>query len=135
MSVNLQSFPAPHNHVYLLKTAVATVTHGSKRAQTNLLFDEGSQRSFVTKALANALKLQPYRKEDINLFSFGAKCQLSHQVEVAMVNLLIKNGDAVLLSVLVVPHIATPLQNTVSVSVTRLSHLHDLPPAYCRKGV
>ena len=130
MSVNLQSFPAPHNHVCLLKTAVATVTHGSKHAQTNLLFDEGSQRSFVTKALANALKLQPYCKEDINLSSFGAKCQLSHQVEVAMVNLLTKNGDAVPLSVLVIPHIATPLQNTVSVNVTHLSHLHDLQLAH-----
>ena len=104
----------------------ATVTHG----QTNLLFDEGSQRSFVTKALPNALKLQPYHKEDINLSSFGANCQLSRQVEVAMVNFLTNNGDAVPLSVLVVPHIATPLQNTVSISVTRLLHLRDLQLAH-----
>ena len=115
MSVNLQSSPASHNHVCLLKTAVATVTHGNKHAQANLLFDEGSQRLFVTKALANSLELQPYHRENINLSSFGAKCQLSRQVDVGMVNLLTKSGDAVPLSVLVVPQIATPLQNTTSI--------------------
>ena len=91
MSVNLRSSPASHNHMCLLKTAVAIVTHRNKHAQANLLFDEGSQRSFVTKALTNSLEL--YRREDINLSSFGAKCQLSHQVDIAMVNLLTKSGD------------------------------------------
>ena len=85
---------------------------------------------FVTKALANALELQPYRREDINLSSFGAKCQFSRQVDVAMVNLLTKSEDVVPLSVLVVPNIATPLQNTASISVTHLSHLRDLQLAH-----
>ena len=42
------SAPSPQNTVCLLKTAVATITNGSKHTRANLLFDEGSQRSFIT---------------------------------------------------------------------------------------
>ena len=56
----------------MLKTAIATVTHGSDHALANVLFDEGSQRSFVTKALVNTLELQPYQQENINFSTFGA---------------------------------------------------------------
>ena len=55
---------------------------------------------------------------------FGAKYQLNSQVAVAMVNLLTKIGDTVLLSVLVLPRNAIPLQNT-SISVNNLTYLHD----------
>ena len=129
MSVNLQSSPAPHHHVCLLKTTVVTVTHGSNHASANVLFDEGSLRSFVTKSLANTLKLKSCQKEDINLSTFGANYQLSHQVDIAMVNLLTKGGDTVLLSFLVVPCIATPLQNT-RINLDHLIHLHDLQLAH-----
>ena len=71
------------------------LTHGSNHALANVLFDEGSQRSFVTKALANTLELQPYQQENINLLTFRANCQLNHQVDVTMVNLLTKSGDTV----------------------------------------
>ena len=116
MSVNLPLSSTPENNMCLLKTAVATVTHGSRSAKANLLFDEGSQRSFITQNLANTLGLQPYRREDINLSSFGAQCQLSRQVEVAIINFLTKNGEAISLSVLVVPCIAKPLKNATSIS-------------------
>lgn len=107
MSVNLQSSPVLHNHVCLLKTAMATVIHGNK---ANLLFNEGSQKSSVSKTLENTLELQPYHREDVT--SFGASTE-SPQVNVAMVNLLTKSGDTVPLSVLV-SQIATPLQNMTS---------------------
>ena len=115
------------NSVCLLKTVVATVTHGSRSATANLLFDEGSQRSFITQDLVNSLELQPYQCEDINISSFGANCHLSHQIDVAMINLLTNDGQAILLSVLVVPRIATPMQNTASISVThvQLPHLQN----------
>ena len=46
------TIPTPQNSVCLLKTAVATVTNGEKRTKANLLFDEGSQKSFITEDLA-----------------------------------------------------------------------------------
>ena len=47
-----------------------------------------------------------------------------------MINLLTNDGPAIQLSVLVVPHIATPLQNTVSINVTHMPHLQNLQLAH-----
>jgi len=118
------------NSVCLLKTAIATISHGSRTATANLLFDEGSQRLFITQALATSLALKPMQHEDVSISSFGANCNLSRQVGVAMINLLTSDGQAVPLSVLLVPRIATPLQNTTSISVACLPHLHNLQLAH-----
>ena len=118
------------NSVCLLNTAIATVSHGSRTATANLLFDEGSQRSFITQALATSLASKPMQHEDINISSFGANCNLSRQVGVAMINLLTSDGQTVPLSVLVVPRIATPLQNITSISVACLPHLQNLQLAH-----
>ena len=42
----------------LLKTDVAKVTSGIYTDDVNILFDEGAQRSFVTRELADKLHLQ-----------------------------------------------------------------------------
>jgi len=95
-----------------------------------VLLDEGSQRSFITKELASSLALKPKQFEDVNISSFGANCNLNQQLGVAMINLLTGDGQAVPLSVLVVPRIATPLQNTASISVACLPHLQNLQLAH-----
>jgi len=48
----------------------------------------------------------------------------------ACVNVKTRSGELLPISALVVPIIATPLRNTVTVNVTQLPHLHDLPLAY-----
>ena len=95
-----------------------------------MLFDEGSQRSFITEELANTLAVQSYHKEDITVSSFGAQCQLNHQVNVAVVNLITMTGQSIPLTMLVVPRIATPLQNIVTFNVAHLPHLHNLSLAH-----
>ena len=47
-----------------------------------------------------------------------------------MINLLANDRHAILLSVLFVPRIATPLQNTTSISITHLPHLQNLQLAH-----
>lgn len=129
---------SPKNSACLLKTAIATITNGKKRTRANLLFDEGSQRSFITQDLAKTLALQPCCKEDITVSSFGAQCQLNRQMAVAVINLQTLSAHTIPLTVLVVPHIATPIQNTMNANVTRLPHLQNLtlsPPFDCRQRV
>ena len=124
---------APQNSVCLLKTAVATVlyvTNGVKRTKANLLFDEGSQKSFITEDLAKVLALRPLYKEDITVSTFGAQRQLNHLVSVAKISLLTLSVQPIPITVLVVPRIATPLQNTVTLCVTRLPHLQSLTLAH-----
>ena len=76
------------------------------------------------------MALQPHHKEDITIASFGAQRQFSKQVNVAVVNLVTLTGQTIPLTVLVVPHIATPLQNTVTFDVADLPHLQKLPLAH-----
>ena len=114
----------------LLKTAIAAVSSNNVEAVTNILFDEGLQRSFIIRELADTLSLQPTRKEDICITSFGAKTPLSQKSEVALVNLKTKSGRLVPLSVLIVPDIAVPLRNITNERVSQLPYLKGLPLAH-----
>ena len=52
----------------LLKTAVATISSPTHlKTEANILFDKGSQRSFLTQELADLFALKPYKKEKIAL--------------------------------------------------------------------
>ena len=51
--------PHAKNQLCLFKTAVAIVLDGSRTVIANLLFDEGSQPSFITQGLAICLTLKP----------------------------------------------------------------------------
>ena len=62
--------------------------------------------------------------------SLGSTCPSSHTLDTVIVNLLTKNGETLQLSVLVLPFIATPLQNTCCVSVANSPYLHDLQLAH-----
>jgi len=86
----------------VLKTAVATIKHGPNHTRANLLFNDGLQRSFITKSLATTLALQPHRKEDITISSFGAQRQLSKQINVAVIHLVTLTGQIILMTVLMV---------------------------------
>ena len=124
------TLPLQQNNVCLLKTAIATVVHGSRKAEAKILLDEGSQRSFVIQDLAKSLALQPSSRERINISSFGATYPTSRTLDVANLNLLTRHGEAVQLSVLIVLFIAAPLQNTFSISIASLPHLCGLQLAH-----
>ena len=124
------TLPPQRNNVCLLKTAVATVSNGRRNAEAYVLLDEGSQRSFITSDLAKILELQPSGQETINISHFGATHPANQVLDVATINLLTKSGETVQLSVLIIPFIATPLQNTISYSVTTLPHLQGLQLAH-----
>ena len=45
----------------------------STEIKTNILFDEGSQYSFLTKDLTDTLFLQPIQRDDIYISLLGSK--------------------------------------------------------------
>ena len=118
------------DRICLLKIEIAAISSNNVEDETNILFDEGSQRSFITRELADTLSLQPTRKEDICITSFGARTPLSQRLEVALVNLKTKSGRLVPLSVLIVPDIAVPLRNITNERVSQLPYLKGLPLAH-----
>ena len=63
----------PSTTITLLKTAIAPVIGEGIRIQGNILFDEGSQRSFITVETAAKLKLKPVTTENVTIAPFGAE--------------------------------------------------------------
>jgi len=119
----------PKNTTCLLKTAIATVVGTDLQMEANILFDEGSQRSFLTEKLAGELALTPCKVETINLSSFGAEKPLRHMDTVA-IRLGTSTGELVSITALVVPTIATPISNPLDSDVLELPHLKGLPLAH-----
>ena len=121
---------SPKGQACLLKTAIATITTTDSEAEANILFDEGSQRSFLTQDLADLLSVQADKREDICLSSFGTKRPLSKRMEVASINIKTQTGRFIPIFVLIVPTIATPLKSTMKTEITQLPCLRGLPLAH-----
>ena len=112
--------------VCLLKTALATVVSGSTRISANILFDEGAQRSFICSELASKLRVVPDTTTQVALSSFGANSPSLQTLEVTTIQIQTLDGDRIPVSVLVVPQIATPLQNSCALQLDKLPYLRGL---------
>ena len=73
-----------------------------------MLFDEGSQHSFITQELADSLLLKPYKMEVISLAAFGASQSHHMRMAVALVYVKTQSKEYIPVSHLVVPTIAVP---------------------------
>ena len=116
--------------VCLLKTAVAEVVSDVGSATANILFHESAQCSFISKKLANTLRLTQSQYENISLASFGADASISQCLDVTTIKVVSCTGEMVPLSVLVVPKIAAPLQCITSSKLQELPYLKHLTLAH-----
>jgi hypothetical protein len=114
----------------LLKTAITTISSATTRAEANLLFDEGAQRSFITQSLATKLCLCPNTKETINLSAFGASAGTKRNLDVATINIETESSGSIPIQVLIVPKIATPIQNKVRAPIKDRPYLRLLKLAH-----
>ena len=117
----------------LLKTAVTKVTSGIYTVDANILFDEGAQRSFVTRDLANKLQLQTSGTEEVQLAAFGSSSKKVSHIDTATIYLLTNSREEIAIDVLIVPTIAVPLRNR-QLNVTSLPYLHGLKLAHPLTG-
>ena len=116
----------------LLKTAVAKVPSGIYTADANILFDEGAQRSFITRELADKLQLKTAGTEVAQLAAFGSSSKVSH-IDTATVYLLTDSREKKAIDVLIVPTIAVPLGNRQRDAVS-LPYLRGLKLAHPLTG-
>jgi len=114
----------------LLKTAVGSIAANGLCVEANILFDEGSQRSFLTKGLADSLNLHPRATETIALSTFGSQSTRTVKVDVITVYLIAISGERIPLSVLIVPTITAPLQRVATTSFTELPYLQGVHLAH-----
>lgn len=114
----------------LLKTAVATVSFSGTCVDAHILFDEGYQRSFVSRGLPDCLQLKPHKYETLSISTFGTQSNSTSQLESAVIQLHTISGQLIPLTVLIVPNIAAPIPNVKQSSLANLSHLSGLRLAH-----
>ena len=112
----------------LLKTTVAIVRSGDHQYHAHILFDEGVQRLFVTEQLAKCLCIAPTKSQMVNISAFGGDTS-SQKLNLATVSIQAKDGNDILISALVIPKIAAPLQNLIPDPGERYPYLCGLPLA------
>ena len=114
----------------LLKTAIAPLQANDIQLNGNILFDEGSQRSFISREMATKLRLQPATSETLSVTSFGTRSTLNQTLDVTVVNVVTASGETLPVSALIVPVIAAPLQNLFKSSIDSLNHIRGLKLAH-----
>ena len=63
--------------------------------EANILLDEGAQRSFITKELADDLSTKLVYKQNISMSSFGATKHLLRRLEMTTVDIITVQGDKI----------------------------------------
>ena len=110
----------------LLQTAraVAYNEDGTKSTNVRILFDNGSQRSYVTNTLKSRLSLEPLRKETLHLNTFGEQRYRTQDCDVVNVRLGGPGCEEIEICALGFPVICSSLPNKIDVS--KFPHLHGL---------
>ena len=112
----------------LLQTALATITSPSEELQveTRLLFDSGSQRTYISEHLRKELKLPTIRQEKILIKTFGQTDFSAKLVDIVVVK--IKKGnvarfvEAICMSVIC----SDLLNQNTAVACENYAHLREL---------
>ena len=79
----------------LLQSALVDVAAGSRSCQARLLFDSGSQRTFISQDLANKIGAQPFKKEELLMSTFGHDKRIKADFETVRVCLM-ADGEGIL---------------------------------------
>ena len=92
----------------LPQSALVDVAAGSRSCQARLLFDSGSQRTFISQDLANKIGAQPFKKEELLMSTFGHDKRIKADFETVRVCLM-ADGEGIIINALVSPVISPPI--------------------------
>ena len=127
----------PHNvsGCTLLQTARATVyapLNDDVSCQAPILFDLGSQKSYVSRALKNQLGLIPIRTDKILLKTFGSNEPILKTCEVVQISIQCQHELQIFIQAYVVNTVCSPISNQfIEVASSNYPHLQSLPLADC----
>ena len=105
-------------------TAIATNEDRSKSVPVRILFDNGSQRSYVTDNLKSKLGLKPSSFETLHLNTFGENAYRKQKCQVVTLPLRNNENEYLEIQALNFPVICSPLPK--SVDINNYPYLQDL---------
>ena len=119
----------------LLQTARAMVfktSDAEMRTEARIMFDNGSQRSYVTNTLAETLSLTSKHTETMVIKTFGCRSEAKQICDVVSMGIALRNGQSIQLSFLTVPLISEPLTSQpIMYAKENCDHLTELDLADC----
>ena len=104
--------------------------YGNVSTDANILFDEGSQRSFITEELTSKLEVKVEGSETLSIVAFGDEAKGVRDLDKTTVRLKAINGEIIPIKALIVPKIAAPLQNRKREQIQKLPYLSGLSLAH-----
>eukprot|EP00795_Rhopilema_esculentum_P012833 gene12833-3574_t len=110
----------------LLQTAKATAVNPStgEKCSIRILFDNGSQRSYVTEDVVKKLQLKTEMKETLNLNTFGSAEYKSKNCKLVSFQIELNDGQLAVVNALSYPELCSPLPTLVEVN--SFPHLQGL---------
>lgn len=110
----------------LLQTAttIAYNESWSKSVPVRVLFDTGSQRSYITNTLKDKLGLNPVKRETLNLNTFGSREYTKQGCDLVKFSLQTKDHQKIDVCALSFPILCTPL--TTKINLENYSYLQNL---------
>ena len=123
----------------MLQTAVGQIydVNSERFVMSRLLFDTGSQRTYITDSLRRRLKLKAVRRENIIIQTFNSTESELREVEIVQIRVNRKDHSGfVYVEAICVPEICSPLRNQqVKTVVDNHKHLQNLKLAeFCENS-
>ena len=113
-------------HIVFLQTATAIASNeeGTKSTTIRVLFDNGSQHSYITDSLRSWLQLKSLKTEKLNLNTFGESKFKKQSCDVVYMQLRkSEHDDPITIAALTFPVICSPLPAKVCTSYAHLDGL------------
>ena len=114
----------------LLQTAVAEVVNPRDHSRTlrvGIVFDGGSQKSYLTLRAKDSLALDVDSKKYLSIAAFGSRKGRPKHCKVVRLAIRTKHGDSQVLEVFVVPHICDPVSSRATTTWVKVyDHLSRL---------
>ena len=122
----------------LLQTARCVVYNPSNPTtalEVRLLFDTGSQKSYITEHARSLLSLQPSGEQQLSIATFGSCHEQMKVCPIVNVGIQLKDSPPVSLNLYVVPTICEPVVGQpISACIERNPKFKELPLADCSDG-
>ena len=100
--------------------------HPSKPVR--IVFDSGSQQSYITESLAQDLSLPSVGRQSLTVMTFGAADSQSHICERVKLGLELKDGQTTQITLYTTPLICKPLSyQPISLCQDKFEHVMDRP--------
>ncbi len=90
---------------------VNAVTSGYTEADANILFDDASQRTFITIIFAEMLGLSIIRYDYLRLSPFGATDTTAQTYPIVQLDVIALDGSKIPIEAVMVPHVASPVRS------------------------